>query len=134
MKILSKWQEAVNRKVIEAVAFVNTMDKKTIALLSILGVVGIMGFSFAEGDGLTSFVTCDGATKIARYARPISVFLAAVVFIVGILMSAFEAFGKKYGHALAILLFAIVITGFLWGASDTLKIYGEQLQAELCKE
>ncbi len=130
MKILSKWQEAVDRKVIEAVAFGGTMDKKTIALLSMLGIIGFIGFSFA--DGLTSFVTCDGARKIHMYARPISIFLAVIVFIVGILMAAFEAFGKKYGHALAILLFAVVITGFLWGASGALETYGANLENSLC--
>jgi hypothetical protein len=130
MKNLLRWQETINRKVVEASARVSMMDKKTISLLSMLGVVGIIGFSFA--DGITSFVTCDGARKINSYAQPIALFLAVVVFIVGIMMAAFEAFSKKYGHALAILLFAIVITGFLWGASGALSTYGQQLVSSLC--
>ena len=108
------------------------IDKKTLALLSMVGILGIMGFSMAEGIG--DFVTCIGAQKINQYAQPVALFLAVVVFIVGILMAGFEAFSKKYGHAIAVLLFAIVITGFLWGASKALKTYGNNLKAELCNE
>jgi hypothetical protein len=131
MKALLRWQEVINRKVAQASIRVITMDKKTMALLSMVGVVGIMGFSFAGSD-ITSFVTCDGAHKIRMYARPIAIFLAVIVFIVGIMMAAFEAFSKKYGHALAVLLFAVVITGFLWGASGALDTYGQQLELSLC--
>jgi hypothetical protein len=131
VKLLSKWQESIDRKIVEAVARASTMDKKTMALLSMVGVVGIMGFSFAGSD-MVGFVTCDGAHKIHMYARPIAIFLAVVVFIVGIMMAAFEAFSKKYGHALAVLLFAVVITGFLWGASGALDTYGQQLESSLC--
>ena len=108
------------------------IDKKTLALLSMVGILGIMGFSMAEGLG--DFVTCTGAQKINQYAQPVALFLAVVVFIVGILMAGFEAFSKKYGHAIGILLFAIVITGFFWGASKALKTYGNNLKAELCNE
>jgi hypothetical protein len=130
-KLLSKWQETINRQAIKTIAVVQTMDNKTMALLSVLGVVGMVGFSFAD-DNITNFVTCDGAVKIYKYGKPITLFLAIVVFIVGIMMAAFEAFSKKYGHALAVILFAVLITGFLWGAGKALDTYGANLVTAIC--
>ncbi|MBX0311054.1 MAG: hypothetical protein JHC31_04520 [Sulfurihydrogenibium sp.] len=109
-----------------------SIDKKTLALSAIAGVLGIAGFSMA--DGLGDFVTCTGAQRIYQYGQPIALFLAVVVFIVGIIITAFEAYGKKYGHAITVLLFAIVITGFFWGAGKALDTYGKNLKNKLCDE
>lgn len=109
-----------------------SIDKKTLALSSVAGALGIVGFSMA--DGLGDFVTCTGAQKIYQYGQPIALFLAVIVFIVGIIITAFEAYGKKYGHAITVLLFAIVITGFFWGAGRALDTYGKNLKDKLCSE
>lgn len=111
-----------------------TIDKKTLTSLSIVGILGITSLSMAAANPIGDFVTCTGAQKINQYAQPVALFLAVVVFIVGIIMTAFEAFAKKYGHAIAILLFAIVITGFFWGAGKALDTYGSNLQTKLCSD
>jgi hypothetical protein len=133
MKILSKWQEAIDRKVVEASARVNTMDKKTMALLSMVGILGIAGFSMAVDSNPANFVTCDGARKIAAYARPLAIFLTVIILIVGVAGAAFEGFQKKYGHFIGVLLISIIVAAILYSAGNFLDQYGNELAINLCK-
>jgi uncharacterized YccA/Bax inhibitor family protein len=127
-------KQSVLSLIAKATAKAPAINKKTLSLLTIAGTLGITGLSMAAGSSspVSDFVTCSGAQKINQYAQPVALFLAVIVFIVGIMMAAFEAFAKKYGHAIAILLFAIVITGFFWGAGKALGTYGESLKNQLC--
>jgi hypothetical protein len=131
---LTKWRNVINEKLIQASARAYTMDKKTTALLSAVGILGMVGFSMAADIGNpANFVTCDGARKIALYSRPLAIFLTVIILIVGIAGAAFEGFQKKYGHFIGILLISIIVAAILYSAGNFLGSYGNELANVLCK-
>jgi hypothetical protein len=132
MNYLTKWYNAINYKVLQASARAGMMDKKTMAMLSMVGILGIVGFSMADVGNPANFVTCDGARKIALYSRPLAIFLTVIVLIVGVAGAAFEGFQKKYGHFIGILLIAIVVAAILYSAGNFLGKYGNELALALC--
>jgi hypothetical protein len=132
MNYLTKWYNAINGKFIQASVRAGMMDKKTMALLSMVGILGVAGFSMALDANPANFVTCDGARKIALYSRPLAIFLTVIILIVGVAGAAFEGFQKKYGHFIGVLLIAIVVAAILYSAGIFLGNYGNELALALC--
>ena len=111
---------------------IGKMDKKSMALLSMAGILGVVGLSMAVDANPANFVTCDGARKLAAYSRPLAIFLTVIILIVGVAGAAFEGFQKKYGHFVGIILIALIVAAVLYSAGNFLGNYGNELATALC--